>query len=169
MVKDETYFFHQTPATLCKKLIDITPLQPNDRVLEPFRGEGAWYNNFPEFVNADWCEIEDGRDYRDYDKEYDWVISNPPFKLNIEDGKRENSFFKIIKYFSERAKKGMAFLGNDFCFSVLTPKRLQELNARGWYIHNIVVSCIKAWRGRYYYIIFKREPSNFYKYIDGVY
>jgi len=169
MVKDETYYFHQTPEDLCKKLIALTPLEPNDRVLEAFKGEGAFYNNLPDFVEKDWCEIEEGRDFRDYTGEYDWFISNPPFRLEIGDGKRENSFFKLVKYFTERAKKGIAVLANDNCFSTLTPNRLQELKNRGWYIHHIIVSCIKKWRGRYFYIIFKKEPSTFYKFVEGVY
>lgn len=77
MVKDETYYFHQTPEELCKKLIQLTPFEPNDRVYEPFRGEGNFYNHLPEYVVKQWSEIEDGRDFKDFNEEYDWVISNP--------------------------------------------------------------------------------------------
>ena len=37
MVKDETYYFHQTPEELCKKLIEKVPLEEGDKVLEPFK------------------------------------------------------------------------------------------------------------------------------------
>lgn len=60
MTKDDIYFFHQTPAQLTAKLITEVPLVEGDYVLEPFRGEGAFYNTFPNYVNKDWCEIEDG-------------------------------------------------------------------------------------------------------------
>lgn len=163
---DDVYYFHQTPEELCKELLKLVPFQDGDVVLEPFKGEGGFYNNFPANVNKDWCEIEEGRDYRDHDKAFDWVITNPPFRLN--DGvKRENAFFKLLKYYTERATKGIAFLGNDFCFATLTPKRLKELNESGWYIHNIVCCQIKKWRGRYFFIIFKKEPCDFYKHIIG--
>lgn len=161
MQKDDTYFFHQTPQPLCRELIKQINLKEGDKVFEPFRGEGAFYNSFPDFVEKDWTEITEGRDYKDYTGDIDWVITNPPFKL--DDGvKRENAFFRLLKYYTTRAKKGIAFLGNDSCFSSLTPKRLKELNESGWYIHNIVVCSIKKWRGRYFFIVFKKEPCAFY-------
>ena len=166
MVKDDTYYFHQTPEELCKKLIQKIPLEDGDKVLEPFKGEGNFYNHLPDFVKKDWCEIEEGRDFQEYAEEFDWVISNPPFRLEIGT-KRENSFLKIIKYYTQRAKKGIAFLGNDYCFSTLTPKRLKEFNASGWFIHNIIVCSPKKWRGRYFFIIFKKEPCSFYQFIEG--
>ena len=164
--KTETYYFHQTPVELCKELIKYISLVQGDRVLEPFKGEGGFYDNFPDFVEKDWCEIEEGRDYKNYDKPIDWVITNPPFRLQ-EGTKRENSFWKLLKYYTERVNKGIAFLANDYCFGTLTPKRLRELNENGWYIHNICSCCIKKWRGRYFWIVFKREYSDFYKYVEG--
>lgn len=165
-MKDEIYFFHQTPEELCKELIKKVPLIEGDKVLEPFKGEGSFYNNFPDNVEKDWCEIVEGKDYKDYDREIDWVITNPPFKLD-DGNKRENSFFKLLKYYTLKAKKGIAFLGNDRCFSTLTPKRLRELNESGWYIQNIHCCSVKKWRGRYFFIIFEKKYSGFYKCVDG--
>ena len=65
MSKDETYYFHQTPEDLCKELIKEVPFENNDKVLEPFKGEGAFYNNLPTNIEKDWCEILEGRDYKD--------------------------------------------------------------------------------------------------------
>ena len=165
-MKDETYYFHQTPEELCKELINLVPLVEGDKVLEPFSGEGNFYNNLPSFVEKDWCEIEMGRDYKDYDKKMDWIITNPPFRLE-SNGKRINTFWYLLKYYTEKAEKGIAFIGNDYCFGTLTPKRIKELNDSGWYIHNIVCSAVKKWRGRYFFIILKKEPCDFYKYVSG--
>jgi len=166
-MKDETYYFHQTPELLCKELMKHIPLEDNDVVLEPFKGEGSFYNNFPNNVMKEWCEIQEGKDYQEYDKSIDWVISNPPFRLETKKG-RINSFFYLLNYFASRVNKGIAFLGNDSCFSTLTPKRLKELNDKyDLYIHDIVVCNIKKWRGRYFFIIFKKGKSDFYKYIQG--
>ena len=169
MSKDETYYFHQTPEDLCKELIKEVPFENNDKVLEPFKGEGAFYNNLPTNIEKDWCEILEGRDYKDYDKPIDWITSNPPFKLESKTG-RVNSFYYLINYYASKVNKGIAFLGNDSCFSTLTPKRLQELNENhNLYIHKIVVCNVKKWRGRYFFIIFKKGKSDFYKHIIGSY
>jgi hypothetical protein len=142
-------------------------LEDNDIVLEPFKGEGSFYNNFPDNVIKEWTEIQEGKDYQDYNKDIDWVISNPPFRLETKKG-RVNSFYYLLNYFASRVNKGIAFLGNDSCFSTLTPKRLKELNDKyDLFIHDIVVCNIKKWRGRYFFIIFKKGTSEFYKYIQG--
>jgi len=168
MEKNDVYYFHQTPELLCRELIKYVDLEEGDKVLEAFRGEGSFYNCFPDFVEKDWTEITEGRDYKDYTGEIDWVITNPPFQLDEKQtGRRENTFFKLLKYYSHRAKKGIAFLGNDTCFSTLTPNRLKELNQAGWYIHNIIVCNVKKWRGRYFFMIFKKSPSAFYNHVVG--
>jgi hypothetical protein len=166
---DDIYYFHQTPKELAKKLIQHIDFSDCDFVLEPFKGEGAFYDNLPDNVNKDWCEITQGRDYKDYTANVDWVVSNPPFKLDT-DGKKVNSFYFLINYYAERVTKGIAFLGNDACFSGLTPIRLKELHEKhNLYIHNIIVCNIKKWHGRYFFIIFKKGNNPFYKYIEGSY
>jgi hypothetical protein len=168
MSKDETYYLHQTPNDLARDLINITPFDSSDILYEPFRGEGAFYNSFPESNPKDWSELLEGRDYKDYDKEYDWVISNPPFRLDGENG-RTNSFYYLLDYYIQRAKKGVAFLGNDYCLATLTPNRLEKINNRGWYINKIVVCSVKKWRGRYFYIIFTKTPNPLYTYLKTNY
>jgi type I restriction-modification system DNA methylase subunit len=168
-MKDEIYYFHQTPKELCEKLIQFVPLELGDKVYEPFKGEGGFYNSYPDFVEKDWSEIEEGRDFFNYEGEYDWVVSNPPFKLENKTGVRENAFFKILKNLCEKAKKGIAFLGNDYCFSTLTPIRLKEINEKGFYLNKIVVCNVKKWRGRYFFIIFEKKNAGLYHYIEGNY
>lgn len=164
-MKDEIYYFHQTPEDLCCKLIPYVPVEENDRVLEPFKGEGGFFKNFPANTINDFCEIEEGLDYKDYDKPIDWVITNPPFKLDTA-GKRVNSIWTLIDYYLDRVLKGIAFLVSDYVISTLTPKRIKCINDRGFYIHKIVVCCIKKWRGRYFFIIINRQPNDFYNYIE---
>jgi hypothetical protein len=169
MQKDDAYYFHQTPDSITPLLIAEVPLVSGDRVLEPFMGEGSFFNHLPTFTLNDWCEILEGRDYKDYKEPIDWVISNPPFKLECKVG-RVNSFYYLVEHYAPLVNKGIAFLGNDTCFSSLTPKRLQELQEKhGMYIDKIVVCNIKKWRGRYFWIIFKKGDTTFYKYIIGSY
>lgn len=156
---DETYHFHQTPVSAAIDLIAHVPIEPSDRLYEPFKGQGAFYDNFPEANPKDWSELTQGRDYKDYTGEYDWVITNPPFRLDTG-STRVNSFWYLLDYYSTRAKKGIAFLGNDSCFCTITPKRAAVLKERGWSITKIVVCNIKKWRGRYFFFILeKNKPS----------
>jgi hypothetical protein len=162
----ETYFLHQTPRTLATDLVAQTPLEEGDLVLEAFRGEGAFYDAFPTFVRKDWCETSQGRDYKDFTGTADWVITNPPYRLEDENGKRVNALWLLLDYFSTRVAKGIGFLINDKCFSTLTPRRLSILHERGLHLTKGVVCSVKKWRGRYYYIVFTRgEPVETFQYL----
>jgi hypothetical protein len=160
----ETYNLHQTPKELAKDLMAFVPLVPGDRVVEPFKGEGAFYDVFPDFVSKDWAELEQGRDYQTLTAEYDWVITNPPFQIETG-GKRVNTFWFLLDYYSQRAKKGIAFLGNDTCFSTLTPRRQALLKERGWSLSKVVVCSVKKWRGRYFFFVLQKEGDNFMDYL----
>ena len=167
MAEEDTYLFHQTPAELAKDLIGYLNISAEDVLYEPFRGEGAFYNHFPEENQKDWSEIKEGRDYNDHTGSYDWVITNPPFHLH-EEGKKVNSFWFFLDFFSLRARKGIAFLGNDFCLSALTPKRMAVISARGYNITKIVVCNVKKWRGRYFFIVLEKKPG-FFSYLQNNY
>jgi hypothetical protein len=156
-MKDETYYFHQTPLDLCKDLISKIPLVQGDKILEPFKGEGNFYNSLPNDVIKDWSEIEEGKDYKDHIGEIDWVITNPPFKLENNNGKRVNSFFPLLEYYSTRVNKGIAFLGNDYCFSTLTPLRMKKINELGLYLQGYTICNVKKWRGRYFFMVFTKD------------
>jgi hypothetical protein len=159
MTPDEIYAFHQTPPDLAKRLMDFVPIQSGDRLYEPFRGEGAFFNAFPTTTTNLWAEIRKEKDYKD-EQEYDWVITNPPFRLE-EGNTRINGFWLTLDYFSSRAKKGVAFLFNKQCLEALTPKRIEILQQRGFHIQKIVVCSVKKWAGRYYFLVLSKQPANF--------
>lgn len=161
------YHFHQTPRECAKDLIPFVPLVEGDIVAEPFKGEGAFYDHFPDYVVKKWAEKEQGIDYTTLD-DYDWVITNPPFRLDVG-GKLVNSFWPLIDYYSTRARKGIAFLGNDYCFSTLTPKRQAVLRERGWIMTKVVVCNIKKWRGRYFFFILQKGEGGLMDFLPNSY
>lgn len=163
----EVYEFHQTPKECAKDLMAFVPLVDGDIVAEPFRGEGAFYDSFPANVEKKWAELEKGIDYTTLE-DYDWVITNPPFRLEFG-SKRVNSFWYLLDYYSTRAKKGIAFLGNDSCFSTLTPRRQAILKERGWIMTKVVVCSIKKWRGRYFFFILQKGEGGFMDYLSTNY
>ena len=68
-----------TPVETAKDIISKFNL--SGKVLDPFKGNGAFYDNLPETVEKDWCEIDLGRDFFDYNEKVDWIISNPPYSI----------------------------------------------------------------------------------------
>jgi len=163
-----TYLLHQTPKELAKDLMHFIPLVEGDKVIEPFKGEGAFYDCFPAFVNKDWAELEQGRDYTDLSGNYDWVITNPPFRLD-NGVKQVNSFWFLLDYYTQRTNKGIAFLGNDSCFCTLTPRRQAILKERGWKMTKVVVCSIKKWRGRYFFFILQKQGEGFMDFLPSNY
>ena len=167
-MKDKIYFEHQTPKELAKDLIKYITFENDDVVLEPFKGEGAFYDALGSNVVKESTEIEDGRDYLSHEGFVDWVVTNPPYRLETGT-KRVNSFWIILDHFSNKVTKGMAFLINEKCFSGLTPKRIKILNDKGVYLHKMIVCSVKKWRGRYYFLIFKKEKCDFHEALDKTY
>jgi len=64
----------QTPVEMAERL--VRHFKPQGRVLEPCRGQGHFYQFLP---GADWCELKEGRDFMEWDKKVDWIITNPPW------------------------------------------------------------------------------------------
>lgn len=163
-MKDEIYYFHQSPPELAKDIISNIPFDADDIVLEPFAGENAFYDAIPEEITKYRCEIEDdGGDFRDFnyqDIKPTMILSNPPFKLDDR-----NAFFDLVCYFSKiRSVKRIIFLCNDVCFGSLTPTRMRTINEAGMFLQKISTCSVKKWRGRYRVLYFGREYNDAFDY-----
>jgi len=144
--KPKDISFHYTNEQMVKDLIAITPISGS--VLDAGSGKNkVWFKNL---VGEKYeCEIEDGMDFLTWNKKVDWIIGNPPFD-------QQKVFLKKA---SEIANIGIAFLGNINFWNGLTPKRLNDLN--GFTLKKIHIVSDKRWFGRYYYLIFTKEPNDF--------
>jgi hypothetical protein len=164
MVKNDLYYFHQTPQKLAKDLIADIDFTDVENIYEPFAGQGSFYNQFPEGIPKFKSEIEDGEDFKNFDidaNQINTIISNPPFQLN---GK--NCFFQLIMYFfNYPCIKNVYFLSNDACFGSLTPSRRKVMEDDGIYINKITTCAVKRWRGRYYLVHFSRKKNDNFKYL----
>ncbi len=168
MIKTRDYFMHQTPRKLAKDLIadiDFT----NVKVLyEPFSGENAFYDNFPNGITKHRTEITDGLDFHNFNVEanqIDTIISNPPYQLN---GK--NAYFSLIMFFfSIDCIQNVYFLSSNTCWNSLTPPRRKVMEDAGIYISKITTCSVKKWRDRYYFIHFSRKKNDIFKYLLEIY
>lgn len=67
-----------TPDDLARRIVEH--FRPRGRLLDPCRGNGAFYNAMLRYSNdVDWCEIEEGRNFLAYRRPVDWIITNPPW------------------------------------------------------------------------------------------
>jgi hypothetical protein len=65
-----------TPESLAIDI--ISHFKPEGIILDPCRGEGAFYNNYPT-DQKEWCELSEGKDFFSYTGRADWIITNPPW------------------------------------------------------------------------------------------
>ena len=70
--KDVVY----TPDFMAKEMVNL--FRPTGTILEPCAGDGAFLKYLPD---AEWCEIEKGKDFFQYHKKVDWIIGNPPYSI----------------------------------------------------------------------------------------
>lgn len=141
--------FHYTNEQMVKDLLAITPISGS--VLDAGSGKNkVWFNNL---VGEKYeCELEDGCDFYCWDKKIDWVVGNPPY----------HESWKFTEQSLKVAQKGIAWLVNNQALnSHLTPRRLKLMQSLGFYLGHIRVVADKRWFGRYYYLIFTKEPNKF--------
>lgn len=66
-----------TPDDIARDI--VRHFQPSGRCLDPCKGNGAFLQFLPS--DSEWCELNEGVDFFDYNKKVDWIISNPPFSI----------------------------------------------------------------------------------------
>jgi type I restriction-modification system DNA methylase subunit len=152
--KNDIYY---TPEILAKDIINICDLKENDIVLDPFLGQGVFYNNYPKYVRKEWCEISKGIDFLTYDKKVDWIISNPPF----------SSLKFMIPKILEVATKGICLiLGTNN----LTTHRDDLFKKSGFNLTHIETFNVKSWFGfRCCVVIYEKNKESINKLTSNSY
>ena len=72
-IKDVVY----TPDDVARDVVSF--FAPSGRVLDPCRGDGAFYKYLPS--GSDWCELKDGKDFFEFHYKVNWIVSNPPYSI----------------------------------------------------------------------------------------
>ena len=119
-----------TPVEVAKDIIEH--FSPTGTILDPSRGTGAFYDNFPDICKKDWCELSEGKDFFNYKEKVDWVITNPPWS-KIKDFMKQsmriaNDFVYLtsINHYSTKARLRIIYkewgFGIKEFYCIETPK-----------------------------------------------
>ena len=143
-----------TPRDLAAYLFEIfgqqSSYQSGDSILDPFKGGGAFYDNFPA-DNRDWAEIEQGRDFWEWSEPVDWCVSNPPWSM----------VDKVLEHTCEISTKGFAYLLNNHgC----TPRRLEICEEAGFGLTVMHLSKVFEWYGIAAFCVFEKDKESIISY-----
>lgn len=140
-----------TPTELAASLVPLVPAWRQDTFFDPFRGQGAFYENFTGHVSG-WAEIDEGLDFFDTPPgQWDWLISNPPYS-NLDD---------VLEHSCRVAKKGFAYL---LLGHAITPKWLERIEALGFGLTKIHLCKVFKWYGISAFCIFERGKRSVIEY-----
>ena len=135
-----------TPLPVALKMIEMCNIQIGDKVLDPCKGTGVFYNNLPKTCNKEYCEITENKDFFNETGRYDLIIGNPPYSL----------WTKWINHTMS--------LTDKFCYIFgimnITDTRLNHIHNNGYGVTQIHLLKIDWWFGHQYLILFeKNKPS----------
>jgi len=135
-----------TPLGLAKIHIDLHDIKEGEVWLDPCKNDGSYYNQFPNNVKKDYCEILENKDFLEYDKKVDCIIGNPPYSL----------WNKWIEKTCE--------LTDKFCYIMscynLTPPRLNQINKLGYGITYFKLLKINWWFSPSFIVIFEKNKKS---------
>ena len=131
-----------TPLQVAVKLIDMTEIKETDRVLDPSKGDGVLFDNFPPCLKQ-WCEIREGRDFFEFVDSVDVIVSNPPFSI----------YTKWLQHCIKLNPRKIALVMG--CLN-LTTIRLKLLEDNGYYLTKLHIVNIRGWFGITYLVLFEK-------------
>jgi len=143
-VKDVFY----TPIPLVKLHLDYVKefIKDGDTVFDPFFGTGNYYNLFSEYFKNntfDYTEISLGKDFFDYDKKIEAIISNPPYSI-------------IDKVLEKSVALNPHIISYLIGLHNLTCRRIEILNKSGYYLVALKMMKINEWFGMSAIVVFRR-------------
>lgn len=138
-----------TPPVLAKKMIEMCDIKYTDRVLDPCKGGGVFYDNFPECIKS-YCEIDEGIDFFNYDQEVDIIIGNPPYSL----------WSKWIEKTISLNPKKICYVYGAFN---MCPNRFDLLEKNGYYVRKIHIMNVSWWLGTSFLVLLTKEKNDFFE------
>ena len=144
-----------TPLELAKKHIEMVESSADDIWLDPCKNSGAYYNQFPT-DNKDYCEILENKDFFDYNKKVDIIISNPPYSI-------------MDKWINKNIELKPRIIGMLISIGNLTTKRIALLENAGYGLTKMKMMKVYEWFGMSAMVIFEKGKESIIEYDRTVY
>lgn len=142
-----------TPKPIVLKTIEMCDITKNMIVLDPSKGAGAFYDNLPE-CNKDYCEIQENKDFFNYNKKVDLIIGNPPF----------SKWTEWIKHTMELTDKFCYIMG---CIN-FTDRRIKYIINNGYGITKFHLFKVDWWFAHSYIILFEKGKKSIITVEDNI-
>jgi len=139
-----------TPIPLVKKHIEMIDNKSTDVWFDPFYGEGAYYENFPE-GNHHWTEIVLKKDFFDFNTKIDIICSNPPYSI----------IDNILKKSIELNPRIISYL---IGVNNLTTRRIEIMEKAGYGLTRIHMTKIYKWFGMSFIVVFEKDKKGILEY-----
>jgi hypothetical protein len=124
-----------TPTAVAQRHISIVNqfADKDDVWLDPFKGQGVYYNNFPT-ENKQSGEITEGVDFFERTDPVNIICSNPPYSC----------LDKVIQHSISLNPTIISYL---LGYGAMTPRRMKMLNDAGYTLKNIYITKVFKWYG----------------------
>lgn len=126
-----------TPLSLVENHINSIKhlVNHDDCILDPFYGTGNYYNTLKKlFDTIDWTEITENKDFFEYEKKTDVIISNPPYSM-------------IDKVFQKSIELKPRVISYLIAIHNLTTRRIEIMNNNGYYLYSCKLVKVYNWYG----------------------
>ena len=147
-----------TPLEVAKQQIQLHNINDNDLWLDPCRNnkEGSYFNNFPQNVKKDWCEILEGKDFFEYDRDIDIICGNPPYSVM-------DKWIKKTLQLNPKEFSLLIGIGN------LTTRRIEIIENAGYGLSKMKMLKIYNLYGMSCIVVFEKNKKSIIEYDRKVY
>jgi len=145
-----------TPPELVEKHLSLIDFKPKDILYDPFKGQGAYFNNYPKGHKKYYTEITEGLDFFKFDKKVDIIVSNPPFSL----------FNEVFKKSIELKPRIISYLMG--CIN-LSPKRLKMMKDAGYGLTKLVIVTVSGWFAATYIVVWELDKEDVVTFVSERY
>jgi hypothetical protein len=123
-----------TPQAVAKTHIAMIKTTADEVWYDPFKGAGAYYNNFPKDNKKEWSEIAENRDFFAFEGHVDIICSNPPYSM----------IDKVLEKSISLKPRIISFI---LLHGGMTPRRLEMMKKAGYGLIGLYQCKVYSWYG----------------------